>query len=270
MSFTVPPARRRIAVCADDFGLSEAACRSILELGSLGAITATSCAVDGPAMQQHTPALRALRPRLTVGLHLNLTENPNFAGTRPLGQWIVGTYCRRARTLAGLEAELHRQLERFEELLGAAPDFIDGHEHVHQFPVIRDLLLDAVQKRYTATVLLRCTWPRHFRGGKAAVIGILGARALRAGARERGIPCNSDFAGVYDLRARSGYAARMEAWLRNLDDGGLIMCHPELPPEAPGTARHHEHRFFGSPEWPRMLRSWNVALTGLGAAPPTG
>jgi predicted glycoside hydrolase/deacetylase ChbG (UPF0249 family) len=263
---TVPPAKRRIAICADDFGLSEAACRSILELGKTQAITATSCAVDGPFMQRHAAALAALRPRLTVGLHLNLTENPNFAGNQSLSQWILGSYLRRPKALQGLAGEVDRQLARFETLLAGAPDFVDGHEHVHQLPVVRDILLAAMQRRYGHSVLVRCTWPRHFRGGKAAVIALLGASALREAARRGGLTCNRDFAGVYDLRSRSGYAARMEEWLRNLDDGGLVMCHPEEPTGPALTARHQEHRFFSSPEWPRLLRSWNVALTGLRAA----
>jgi predicted glycoside hydrolase/deacetylase ChbG (UPF0249 family) len=265
MTLTVPPAKRRIAVCADDFGLTAAATRSILELAAARAITATSCVVDGPAMLRNLAPLRALRPQLSVGLHLNLTENPEFGGNQSLPAWILTTFLRRREGLAGLQAELRRQLDRFEQLLDGAPDFVDGHEHVHQFPVTRELLLDELKSRYGARIVVRCTWPRHFRGSKAAVIAMLGARALRAAAQARGLRCNRDFAGVYDLRSHSGYAARMDEWLRNLDDGGLIMCHPESPALGGAPARAHEHQFFSSPEWPRILRSWNVALARLTA-----
>ena len=265
----MPASQRRIAVCADDFGLSAAACRSILALGASGAITATSCAVDGPAMAEYARELCSLRPRLAVGLHLNLTENPNFAANQSLPRWIAATYLRRGAPGALLRAELRRQLDRFEELFGAAPDFVDGHEHVHQLPVLRDLLLDELSLRYGNRVAVRCTWPRHYRGAKAAVIALLGAAALRRGLLARGLSGNRDFAGVYGLAGSSGYAARMDEWLRNIDDGGLIMCHPEMPGDRAAAARAHEHAFFSSADWPRMLRSWNVALTRFGPSPVT-
>ena len=263
---TVPPARRRVVVCADDFGLSDAASRAILALGAASAITATSVAVDGPAIDAHVAALRKLRPRLAVGLHLNLTENPHFAGSRSLGKWLLATFLHQGLDREALAAEIRRQLDRFDTLFGAAPDFVDGHEHVHQFPVLRDLLLDAVVARYGARVAVRCTWPRHYRGAKAAVIGLLGARALQQGLSSRGLTGNRDFAGVYDLKSTGRYAARMDEWLRSIADGGLIMCHPEAPGESTDPARAHEHAFLGSADWPRLLRSWNVVLTPFGTA----
>jgi predicted glycoside hydrolase/deacetylase ChbG (UPF0249 family) len=265
MTMSVPPARRRVAVCADDFGLSDAASRAILALGVAGAITATSVAVDGPALEAHATALRALRPRLAVGLHLNLTENPHFAGSRSLRGWILACFLRRGLDRGALAAEIRRQMQRFETLFGAAPDFVDGHEHVHQFPVLRELLLDALVERHGARVAVRCTWPQHYRGAKAAFIGLLGARALRKGLAARGLRGNSDFAGVYDLKSTRGYAARMDEWLRSIADGGLIMCHPEAPGERASPARAHEHAFLGSGEWPRLLRSWNIVLTPFDA-----
>mgnify|MGYP000073246266 CR=1 FL=1 len=46
-----------------------------------------------------------------------------------------------ARRLAALAREWDAQWARFCEALGRAPRFVDGHQHVHQFPVIRDALL---------------------------------------------------------------------------------------------------------------------------------
>jgi chitin disaccharide deacetylase len=259
-----PPAYRRVTVCADDFGLSEAASRAILDLGSAAAISATSVAVDGPAVQPNLPALRALRPRIGVGLHLNLTENAALPAERTLAGWILATNLRWTLDRAGLAREIHRQLDLFESVLGA-PDFVDGHEHVHQFPVIRDLLLEALQTRYGQRVAVRCTWPRHFRGGKAAIIGLLGARALRREILRRGMPFNRDFAGVYDLLATKGYGDRMERWLRSIHDGGLLMCHPEQPLEGASAARVHEYNYLRSAEWPRLLRSSSIELSRFGA-----
>ena len=250
---------RVIDVCADDFGLTQAASLSILHLGARGALSSTSCAVDGLALRPHLPALRALRPRLRVGLHLNLTGNPSFSGSQPVVGWIRDCWLRRVdrHTLA---AEVARQLDLFGQLFDSKPDFVDGHEHVHQFPVLRELLLEALVTRYGNSVPIRCTWPLRWQGPKAAVIGLLGAQTLRNAARQRGLRTNSDFAGVYDLATPNGYADRMGSWVSRLADGGLVMCHPERPMAGAQPARIAEHTFFDSAAWPALLSKQRVSL----------
>lgn len=250
---------RVIDVCADDFGLTQAASLSILHLGARGALSSTSCAVDGQSLLEHLPALRALRPRLRVGLHFNLTGNPAFDGSQPVTHWIRDCWLGRVDRQA-LAAEVARQLDRFGQLFDSQPDFVDGHEHVHQFPVLRELLLDAVVTRFGQSVPIRCTWPQRWQGPKAAVIGMLGARALRNDAKRRGLRTNTDFAGVYDLATPNGYADRVRAWVSRLADGGLIMCHPERPMAGAQPARIAEHTFFDSAAWPALLVSQRVSL----------
>ena len=259
MTGTAPPERRRIAVCADDFGLTRGANAAILELGRLGALSATSVAVDGSVLGEDIKALRSLRDRISVGLHLNLTENPRFPTLRGVKSWIVATWMRRMDP--GLIArEIDLQLDRFETLLEGPPTHVDGHEHVHQFPGVREPLLEAIARRYGQSTVLRCTWPREYRGVKAAVIGLLGSRALCHGIARFDLRCNSDFAGVYDLASPSGFGSRMDAWLASLHDGGLIMCHPESMGGGANPARQHEYQFFRSTEWPVLLKNRNVEL----------
>ncbi|MCX7035970.1 MAG: ChbG/HpnK family deacetylase [Proteobacteria bacterium] len=250
---------RVIDVCADDFGLTQAASLSILHLGERGALSSTSCAVDGTALAAHLPALRALRPRLRVGLHFNLTGNPAFIGSQPVTQWIRDCWLGRVDRRA-MATEVARQLDRFGQLFDSPPDFVDGHEHVHQFPVLRELLLEGVTARYGSSVAIRCTWPKHWQGTKAAIIALLGARALRNAVEQRGLQTNTDFAGVYDLASATGYASRMERWVSRLADGGLVMCHPERPMANAEPARIAEHTFFDSAAWPALLASQRVSL----------
>lgn len=253
------PSRRRIAVCADDFGLTRGANAAILELGSLGALSATSVAVDGPVLGDDIMALRSLRDRISVGLHLNLTENPRFPTLRGVKSWILATWLRRIDP-GQLAREIDLQLDRFETLLEGPPTHVDGHEHVHQFPGVREPLLAAIVRRYGRSTALRCTWPREYRGAKAAVIGLLGSRALRRGIASLDLRCNSDFAGVYDLASTSDFGSRMDAWLASLQDGGLVMCHPESTEGSASPARQNEYQFFRSTEWPLLLKNRNVEL----------
>lgn len=42
---------------------------------------------------------------------------------------------------------IEEQWDLFVSVLGKQPDFIDGHQHIHQFPFIRDILLQLLKKK---------------------------------------------------------------------------------------------------------------------------
>ena len=260
---TAPPAMpvtRRIALCADDFGRTETACRSIVELAEIGAISSTSCMVDAPWSGRYAAALKPGR-RFAVGLHLNLTEGEASYRRVTVKRLIVQSYAFAIRDRSALRAEIRRQIECFTQLFGRAPDFVDGHEHAHQLPVIRELLLEELTGRYGHDMAVRSTVPRCHRGVKAAVIGMLGARPFTAAAVARGFTVNRDFGGVYDFTERVPFERRLAGWLASLPDRGLIMCHPEAPPASPvDRARVAEHRFLASSAWKELRARMQVAL----------
>jgi predicted glycoside hydrolase/deacetylase ChbG (UPF0249 family) len=148
---------------------------------------------------------------------------------------------------------IERQIDRFERYIGAMPDFVDGHQHVHQLPVVRDALLAVYERRlrrhgsYIRTTA-RISAPAPARI-KSLVIRSLGAPALRRRLDAAGIPHNADFGGIYSFDA-ADYPALMRAWLERIDDGGLIMCHPGLGPADPmdpiSASRASEYRYLAS------------------------
>jgi chitin disaccharide deacetylase len=253
---------RRVILCADDFGLNQPASLAIIELMAKGAISAASCVVDGACCEPLARTLIEAAQGRSVGLHFNLTESPG-APRMKLGYWLLATYIARRVPGGSLEAEIDRQLGRFEDLFGRAPDFVDGHEHVHQLPIVRDALVRRMQRRYGCSVGIRSTVAREWRGVKAFVIERLGAPALVELARAAGFAHNSDFAGVYNLSVSSGYPDRMERWLRGIKDLGLVMCHPEAEgaTAAPSPARFAEYQFLGSPVWPALRARLSIELT---------
>jgi predicted glycoside hydrolase/deacetylase ChbG (UPF0249 family) len=260
---------RQIIVCADDFGLTEAASRSIVQLAAARAISALSCVVDGPFAQRFTAALTDDARAVSRGLHLNLTALPDSALNATLRTWLWRCVVMRRGDHRRLIAEIERQFDAFEALFGGVPDFVDGHEHVHQLPVVRDALLAVMQARCAARAVVRTTVPQRWRGTKAQLIAELGGRTLRRRLAARGWRSNSDFAGVYGFDGRLAYAQRMRGWLHSLADGGLIMCHPELPLGHTGAAnvRHAEHQFLASPEWPQLLASQGIRLMDFTPTP---
>jgi predicted glycoside hydrolase/deacetylase ChbG (UPF0249 family) len=230
----------RIALCADDFALHPAVDDAVLRLAHQGRLGATSCMTTSPRWAESARGLRAdAPPTLSTGLHVNLTEG--HGGAAPtLVAVLRDTYARRL-TAADARARIVRQLDAFEQAMGRAPDFIDGHQHVHQLPGVRDALLDVLIERYgggadaSASIpspmpAVRATVParRGWSAGKAGVLAVLGGWWLRRRLDKLGIPHNTGFAGVYgfDAPTPADYGRHMDRWLAGSPDGTLMMCHP--------------------------------------------
>jgi chitin disaccharide deacetylase len=252
---------RRVVLCADDFGMEPSVNEGILRLAAAGRITAITCMVDMPAWRDGSRALGAVAGSADAGLHLDL-------GTRSAGELLALA----ARGMLGLvdparvAARIEAQLDRFEDAAGAPPAFVDGHHHVHQLRPVRNALLAVLRRRYGDRMPhVRNVVPLRPRGTKAAIVAGLGARALRDRLRAEGIPHNPDFAGVYDLSARSDFPGLVRGWLADLADRGLVMCHPGLSGEGPAAgARGAELRHLESERF-----AADCAAAGVRLARPT-
>lgn len=253
---------RRIQICADDYGFDRAISQGILDCIDAGVVTATSCMVLSPAWPHWAPALTERTERVDLGLHLDLNEFAHYAN-RSLKGWILAAY--RGAVPARLARPwVDEQLDAFEQRVGRAPDYLDGHQHLHQLPGIRAAVLEAVTARYGHACALRITRSLRWRGAKAAVIGALGAGALAAGARAEGLRVNRDFAGVYGFDGAADFAGLLSAWLGSLPDGGLMMCHPgragstETRADGIRAARVKEHAVLAGGEAQALLRALKI------------
>lgn len=233
--------RTRVALCVDDFGLKPCVNEAVVRLADAGVVTTVGCMSTGPAWASGATLLQgARRERLDVGLHLNLTDPmPDGGGdlVMPLPELIVRSLL---RTLPAqqLRQTIEHQLDRFEAGFGEPPDFIDGHQHVHQMPQIRDALMNAIDARRATRGARWNPWLRLTaapRGGsgpgfKHRVIESLGARELSRMARQRGLGLNRSLLGVYgfDEDAQS-FRSRLVQWLAQAQDGDLLMLHPAVP-----------------------------------------
>lgn len=218
----------RIAVCADDFGLDPQVNAGALILADLGRLSAIACMVGAPYWQDDAPALRALdAAQVEVGLHLDLTEHPLDAGLRqPVSQWIVRTHLG-AVDRECLRREIGAQLDAFVDAMGAAPAFVDGHEYVHQLPVVRDELVEALAARGLRPWLRSTRRPPGLQSHKAAVIEALGASGLARLAQARGLRQNGRLLGIYGFEVDpAGYLQRLHEWFHLARDGDLLVCHP--------------------------------------------
>jgi predicted glycoside hydrolase/deacetylase ChbG (UPF0249 family) len=167
--------------------------------------------------------------------------------------------------------EIRAQLDAFEAAMQRAPSYVDGHQHVHQFPVVRDLLVGELLRRYGKG---RLPWLRRTRGAarwrfKGHVIEAMGAHALERIARAHGFAQNTSLLGVYDFRGGPERFRRLlKQWLHDARDGDLLMCHVAtaiLPGDEIAQPRVDEYRVLASDEFETMVREAGVTIKRLGS-----
>lgn len=230
-----------ILLCADDYGLTDGVSRAIEQLARHRRLSATSALVTVPDWPRYVGRLAGLRADLATGIHLNLTLGaplgpmPNLApgGRLPPLAALVRLALLRRLDKQEIEDELKRQLERFETTLGVQPDHIDGHQHVHALPVVRDALVSAIAAMNwrpaplvrdpsdrLANILRRPAYRL-----KAHTIALLssGFGACLAGA---GLPSNDTFGGVSGFVPGSDYRTELAAAFSAAGLRHIVMCHP--------------------------------------------
>lgn len=242
---------RQVALCVDDFGLKPEVNEAVVRLADAGIVTTVGCMSTGPAWAHGASALRGpRRSGLDVGLHLNLTD-PMPHGENdlvmPLPRLIVMSLLR-ALPMGRLIRTIEHQLDRFVDAFGELPDFIDGHQHVHQMPQVRLALMTVIDRRarpQSDRAALLGPWKPWLRrttaarglaapGFKHRVIESLGATALHRLAAARKLPMNRALLGVYGFDGTDAdYRARLKDWLAQAQDGDLLMMHPAVPVQEP-------------------------------------
>ncbi|WP_370680754.1 ChbG/HpnK family deacetylase [Comamonas sp. GB3 AK4-5] len=256
---------RTIALCADDYALHPLVDEAVEQLVLQGRLSATSCMTTAPRWAEAARRLPALRPRLSVGLHFNLTEGHGAQPAPGIGQVIAQAYTGRL-TASAMRTDWQRQLDAFEDALGSAPDFIDGHQHVHQLPGVRTALQAELQARYgdrgMALPWVRSTAPagRLWRDPKASIIALLGGWSSTRRLQRLGVPHNHGFGGVYgfDAPTPEAYSRHMAQWLAQLQSGSLMMCHPATAPvegDAIGAQRAVEYAYLRSDAFGKALQA---------------
>lgn len=233
-----------LVLCADDYGISPGVSRGIRALATARRLSATSCMTVFPEWRDEASRLGDLVDRIDVGLHITLTDQaplgpmPRLApgGRLPsLGELVRRAHLRRLDR-AEVAGEIARQLDAFEAALGRPPAFLDGHQHVHVLPVIRDAVLALFEGRLDrrTTWLRSCVDPtdrilrRRVDAPRALVIAGL-SRPLHRAALRAGIAVNRGFAGVTSFRADRSVETDFAAYLGTGGTRPLVMCHPGEP-----------------------------------------
>lgn len=271
---------RSLVLCADDFALSPGVSRAIIELLERGRLSATSCMTVSRAWPEHARALKPLAGYVDVGLHLTLTAlEPLSRAPRltvqnrlpGLGRLIRDAFLGQLDP-DELRTELAHQFDAFEQVWGAPPDFVDGHQHVHILPGIRDIVLDLTSSRAPDAYVRQCwepiTWV--LRRGIAVPRAALIAKLSRPLARRlSGRRANDSFRGVTSFRHHETFPEQFRRYLVGPGERPLIMCHPGhmddlLPRLDPVThQREIERDYFLSPGFPADIAAAGYRLARM-------
>lgn len=233
-----------VILCADDFAIAPGVTRGIEELARARRLSATGAMVNMPGWREDARRLAALRPFVAAGLHLNLTLGAPLGdcpGLTSNGAFIEHVKLVQ-RCLAGLvgvdeiAAEIDRQLAVFEAAMGSPPDFVDGHQHVHALPRVRQALIEALRSRFPAwrplvrdpVDLMSAVFRRRTALPKALAIQLL-SRGFGQKVRAAGFPTNHGFAGVSPFDINVSYARELEHFFALPGRRHLVMCHPGYP-----------------------------------------
>ncbi|SON49687.1 ChbG/HpnK family deacetylase [Vibrio tapetis] len=250
---------KNLIICADDYAMSAEVDMAIINLLEKKRISATSCMTLMPDWLKSAEHLKPYQADAALGLHFDL----GHIGS--LGTLMANAVTRRSDKQALLRT-LQTQLDNYEDALDQAPDYLDGHQHVHAFPQVRDVVLDELSKRYSGGKL----WIRdpavpltgHDSAIKAVVIQALNLNFKRQ-IQATKFKHNNGFAGLYSISEQADFATMMEGWLQSLPHQGLIMCHPATSGASVehALARSQEYDYLMSDRYRDFLLKQDIHLT---------
>lgn len=231
---------KRLIVNADDFGMTHGINRGIIEANGKGIVTAASIMVTGWAFDEAVQLARE-NPNLDIGLHLSLTVGRPASNDPAVHRYLTshGTFRLGNRDLL-IKLILHnilpsvpyREIEaQFKKAIDTRLPIthIDGHESIHLFPGIREIVFQLME-RYGIPFMrlsyerigLRRVWKlRRWKKALVNLFGLLHQRQIR----RRGIRTTDYYYGTFD----AGYLGKekLMATISNLREGtSEIMCHP--------------------------------------------
>ena len=270
--------KKAVCICVDDYGLYPSINRAAVELIELKRVHAVSCLVGASAWGSWAPSLiSAANGTVDIGLHLDFTEcSLNHKNRQSIAALILKSHLGFLNRTA-IRNEIRAQLDAFETLFNQAPAFVDGHLHVHQFPVIRTELINEIKRRYADDK----PWIRSTRSAprnqppnlsfqkkfKPFIIQSTGSSQLLSLLTNQGYRHNQDFSGIYDFSVGGvTFASYVQHWLQQIAHGGLVMTHPSTGSDSADPAsqsRQAEFKVMSSPQFSQWVAQSAIELKAM-------
>lgn len=258
---------KNIVICADDFGFNSVVNSGIIKLVELQKISAISCLVTAENFNLAAKKLQPFKNKIDIGLHFDLTENIN-----PFGSFGVLILKAKLHLLSQsrIEKEFNKQLDLFLNAFEMLPDFIDGHQHIHQLPQICDAIFNVYEKRLkNCKPYLRYSHTKFKNVFKIILfknlaINFITDLEFEAKLNKLSIPYNKSFAGIYSLDWSANYNLLFPKFLQLIEDKGLIMCHAGLVADNNkdpiAKNRFNEYQYFLSEQFTKDCAEADVVI----------
>lgn len=276
--------KKNLSICADDFGMTQKINTAIIDLIKAERITETSCIVLAEEFQSGSQYLLKYKDKVGIGIHLTLTD---FKPLTNITSLIINNKMLTIKNLLfksinrnysqeEITREINFQLDKFEQTMGFKPNFIDGHHHIHQLPLIRNILIKILQKRYrTKLPWIRNTYEDPFKILKRKIsilktfsLCFMGNKMKKL-LEYNSIKSNNGFSGVYDFSIIEKYEYFFTNFLNNINSNHLVMVHPGVSDEILSKidevtiSRDKEYDFLLSDRFIQILNDKNIVLKPL-------
>ena len=279
----------KFTLCADDFGLGPHTDDGIISLVEKSRLNAVSCMSVGDTFESNaarlTHAAKLAEFPVEIGLHLTFTEYaplgemPILAPTGvfpTISSLILKAYLGKLN-LVEIITQIEKQFSAFETAFGVMPDFVDGHQHAHILPVVRDALIPIAKTSLEPNGWIRsCHLPfreimqARVSTKRALIISSLSKR-LQSMLIQDKINTNQIFYGVNEFHSQQDFSQMMCTWLGSigrLNKKALIMCHPGMPtelteaslPDTIANRRPDEFAYLSSDEFLQDMRHYELGL----------
>lgn len=184
-----------LQLIADDYGLGKLHNQAIRDLLAVDAISGASVMIELCDSESATALIKAKQTHHLIGLHFNLTQttalHPDPSSRNQL-LLSLPFGLNQSRCLQRLE----EQWKLFIDLFGFEPQYIDGHEHVHQFIGVQNIVAQFAAVKGVPVRATRLLQP--VSGLKNHVINFLG-RVFQQTAKRYSVVTNNYFCGVLPL-----------------------------------------------------------------------
>ena len=277
---------RKLSITADDFGLTRSVTDAALKAFDRGVLTAVSILPNGDAVGYALAEYEKRRDRLTLSVHLNLTEGPALSLKEevPLltdergmlchsfvslwAAYLFASAAKRDALRGQIRRELSAQIRRIREGVQEGSGLrLDGHQHIHMLPFVFDVVLSIAPTCGVSSVripqesfFLAPPWRVYVSSNllKHILLNLL-ARHNRKKAEAQALAANSFFVGVLHSGCMSTRSLRggLSRIARIAPSSAVeVLFHPgEERPDAALAQYTKSKRWYSSPWRARELDS---------------
>ena len=158
---------KTLIVNADDFGLTHSINQGIIKCFNDGIVTSASILPNGRAFEEAVNLAKECN--LNVGIHLTLMDGEPLSRSELVRSLIAKNnyfpgnyvdfslrYFSKRILLNDIETEFRAQIEKFMDA-GLEPRHVNGHNHVHIFPGIIDIVINLMKEYGIKFIRVPCT-----------------------------------------------------------------------------------------------------------------